>query len=42
MTKSKIMRWVVHVACVGKMRNGYKIVVRKPEGRRSLERLRRR
>jgi hypothetical protein len=30
------MRLVVHAACVGEMRNAYKILVGKPEGRRSL------
>jgi hypothetical protein len=30
------MRWVGHVACMGKMRNVYKILVRKREGKRLL------
>jgi len=30
------MRWGVHVAYMGEMRNSYKILVRKPEGRRLL------
>jgi hypothetical protein len=32
--KSWCVRWVGHVACVGEMRNGYKILIRKPEGKR--------
>jgi len=36
--KSKRMRWVGHVACMGEMRNAYKILVGKPEGKRSLRR----
>jgi hypothetical protein len=30
------MRWARHVASIGEMRNAYKIVVEKPEGKRSL------
>jgi hypothetical protein len=29
--EARRMRWAVHVARMGKMRNAYKIVVRKPE-----------
>jgi hypothetical protein len=32
------MRWAGHVAFMGRMRNAYKIVVRKPEGKRQLRR----
>jgi len=32
------MRWTEHVACMGKMRNWYKVLVGKPEGKRSLRR----
>jgi len=28
------MRWTGHVACMGKIRNAYKILVGKPEGKR--------
>jgi hypothetical protein len=38
MIKSRRMRWVDHVAGMGKMRNAYKILVRKPEGKRPLRR----
>jgi hypothetical protein len=31
------MRWTGHVACTGEMRNAFKIVVRKPEGKKPLE-----
>jgi len=30
------MRWAGHVTHMGKMRNVYKILVRKPEGKRPL------
>jgi hypothetical protein len=36
------MRWVGHGAHVGKKRNACRILVRKPEGKRPLGRLRRR
>jgi hypothetical protein len=39
MMKSRRMRWVVHVAQMGEMRNAYKILARKPKGNRSLVRL---
>jgi hypothetical protein len=32
------MRWVGHVACLGIMRNAYKVLVGKPEGNISLGR----
>jgi len=31
------MRWMGHVACLGDMRNAYKIFVGKPEGMNHLE-----
>jgi hypothetical protein len=34
MIKSRKMRWAGHVACMGKKRNAYRIVVGKPEGKR--------
>jgi hypothetical protein len=34
------MKWVGHVAYMGKMRNVYKILVGKPEGKRPLRRAR--
>jgi hypothetical protein len=40
--KSRRMRWVGHVARVGKERNVYRVLVGKPEGKRSLEKPRRR
>jgi hypothetical protein len=36
------MGWVGNVACMGEMRNGYKIFVEKSEGKRPLRRRRRR
>jgi hypothetical protein len=41
MIKSRRMRWAGHVARMGKKRNAYRILVRKPEGKRPLERPRR-
>jgi hypothetical protein len=40
--KSRRMRWVVHVAWMGEMRNTYSILVVKPEGERPLRRSRHR
>jgi hypothetical protein len=40
--KSRRMRWAGHVARMGERRNAYRILVGKPEGRRSLGRPRRR
>jgi hypothetical protein len=36
------MRWVRHVACMGKNRNAFRVMVGKPEGRRPLGRHRNR
>jgi hypothetical protein len=36
--KSRKMRWVGHTACIGEMRNAYKILVGKPEWKRPLKR----
>jgi hypothetical protein len=40
--KSRRMRLVGHVACMGDVRNAYNTLVGKPEGRRPLARPRRR
>jgi hypothetical protein len=40
--KSRRMRWAVHVARIGEERKVYKVLVGKPEGKRPLERARRR
>jgi hypothetical protein len=40
--KSSRMRWTGHVARLGEKRNAYRILVGKPEGKRSLGRPRRR
>jgi hypothetical protein len=40
--KSRRMRWAGHVARMGEKRNVYRLLVGKPEGKRSLRRLRRR
>jgi hypothetical protein len=40
--KSRRMRWVVHVARMGEEREVYRVLLRKPEGRRPLGRPRRR
>jgi hypothetical protein len=37
--KSRRMKWVELVACVGEIRNACNILVRKPEGRDNLEEL---
>jgi hypothetical protein len=37
MIKSVRMRWVRLVACMEAMKNTFKIVVKKPEGKRLLE-----
>jgi hypothetical protein len=39
--KSKRVRWAGHVARMGEKRNAYRLLVGKPEGKRSLERPRR-
>jgi hypothetical protein len=36
--KQRRMRWAGHVACIGEMRNAYKILVGETEGKRSLRR----
>jgi len=36
--KSRRMRWVVIVACIGERRDAYRMLVGKPEGKRSLVR----
>jgi len=40
--KSRRMRWAGHIAHMEDMRNAYKILVRKPEGKRQLGRPRHR
>jgi hypothetical protein len=40
--KSRRMRWAGHVARMGETRNVYRLLVRKPEGKRPLGRPRRR
>jgi hypothetical protein len=40
--KSRRMRWAGHVTCTGERRNVYRVSVGKPEGKRPLERQRRR
>jgi hypothetical protein len=40
--KSRRMRWAGHVACMGQRRNVYRVLVGKPEGKRALEKPRRR
>jgi hypothetical protein len=40
--KSRRMRWVGHLACVGEKRNEFRILVGNPEGKRPLGRPRRR
>jgi hypothetical protein len=42
MIKSRRMRWAGHVARMGETKNAYRILVGKPEGKRSLGRPRRR
>jgi hypothetical protein len=32
--KSRGMKWAGHIACIGEMRNGYTILIRKLEGKR--------
>jgi hypothetical protein len=36
--KLRMMKWAGHAACMGEMRNAYKILVRKHEGRRQFGR----
>ena len=40
--KSRRMRWAGHVACMGERRGMYRVLVAKPEGKRTLGRPRRR
>jgi hypothetical protein len=40
--KSRRIRWTEHVARKGEERNVYRVLMRKPEGKRTLERPRRR
>jgi hypothetical protein len=40
--KSRILRWAGHIARMGERRGAYRTLVGKPEGRRPLERPRRR
>jgi hypothetical protein len=40
--KSRRMRWAGHVARMGEKRNVYRVLMGKPEGKRPLERSRRR
>jgi hypothetical protein len=40
--KSRRMRWARHIALMGEKRNAYRILVGKPEGKRTLGRPRRR
>jgi hypothetical protein len=40
--KSRRIRWEGHVACIGKRRGSYRILVGKPEGKRPLVRPKRR
>jgi hypothetical protein len=40
MNKSRRMRWEGHGAYMGEIRNAYKILIRKPEGKRQFIRLR--
>jgi hypothetical protein len=40
--KSRRMRWAGHVVCMGERRGVYRVLVSKPEGKRPLERTRRR
>ena len=42
MIKSRRMRWAGHVARMGERRGVYRVLVGKPEGKRPLERPRRR
>jgi hypothetical protein len=42
MIKSRRMRWAGHITRMGKKKNAYRILVRKPDGKRPLGRPRRR
>jgi hypothetical protein len=41
-SKSRTERWEGHIARIGEMRNTYKILIEKPEGKRPLQRPRHR
>jgi hypothetical protein len=34
------MRWARHVMCIGEMRNAYKLLIKRPEGKKSVGRQR--
>jgi hypothetical protein len=40
MIKSKTVKWAGHVSRLGEKRNAYRLLVRKPEGKRPLGRIR--
>jgi hypothetical protein len=40
MIKSRKMRWAGHVACLGKKKRAYRVLMGKPEGKKSLGRYR--
>jgi hypothetical protein len=42
MIKPRRMKWAEHVALMGKISNGYRVLVGKPNGRSLLRRTRRR
>jgi hypothetical protein len=42
MIKSRRMRWIGHIARMGKKRKAYRVLVSKPDGNRPLGRPRRR
>jgi hypothetical protein len=35
---SRRMKWAGHIACMEEMKNSYKVLIRKPEGKRQLRR----
>jgi len=35
--KPRIIRWVLHVSCMGVRTDAYRVLVGKPEGKRPLE-----
>jgi len=37
-TKSRIMRWVEHVACIGDRRGAYRVLLGRPDRKRPLGR----
>jgi hypothetical protein len=38
MVKSRTVKWVRHVACIWAKRNAYRVLVGKPEGKRTMGR----